>query len=321
LIVQTLIDFDDAPVFALPVLDPVGAAVAEGMLIEGPQGWGEFSPPPDADAAALGRWLTAATEPGTIGWPDPVRGRVPVAVSVPAVGAARARAIVQAAGCGTADVTVGGPAGLLADDIARVAAVRDALGSSGVIRCDAGGSWDPASAVNAIAALEQAAGALEFVAQPCADLEQTAWVRARVAVPIAADADDAADLEAVRKAADIAVLRCGRLGGARRALRIAELSGLPCVVVSDAVSSIGVAAGVALAGALPKLPFACALGTRLLFAGDLVAPVRSLIPVDGFLPVAPMPAAPAAEFLAQYTVTDRDRTQRWRERLRAAIAE
>ena len=62
---QTLIDFDDAPVFALPVLDPVGAAVAEGMLIEGPQGWGEFSPPPDADAAALGRPLAAVTGAGS----------------------------------------------------------------------------------------------------------------------------------------------------------------------------------------------------------------------------------------------------------------
>lgn len=317
---QTLIDFHDAPVFALPVRDPVGGvAVAEGMLIEGPQGWGEFSPPSDADGPALARWLTAATEPGTIGWPDPVRGRVPVAVSVPPVGPARAREIVQAAGCGTADVEVGDPAGTLADDVARVAAVRDALGSAGAVRCDARGRWQPDYAVNAIAALEQAAGILEFVTQPCLELGQSAWVRARVAVRIAADAGG--DAQELRDAADIAVLRCGRLGGARRALRIAELCGLPCVVTSDALTSVGVAAGVALAGALPELPFACALATRLLLDGDLVAEARSLVPVDGALPVAPGPPGPAAGLLVQYTVPDPGRMQRWREMLETAIAQ
>ena len=317
---QTLIDFDDAPVFALPVRDPLGGpTTVEGMLIEGPQGWGEFSPAPDADAPALARWLTAATEPGTIGWPDPVRGRVPVAVSVPAVDAARAREIVDAAGCSTAEVEVGAPADKLSDDVARMAAVRDALGPAGVIRCDAKGRWDPAYAVNAIAALEQAVGVLEFVAQPCLDLEQVAWVRARVSVPIAADAGAA--VQTLRDAADIAVLRCGRLGGARRALRIAELTGLPCVVASDALTSIGVAAGLALAGALPDLPFACALGTRLLRTADLVAEARSLIPVDGSLPVAPMPPAPAPEFLERYTVSDTARLHRWRQVIESAIAE
>lgn len=319
---QTLIDFDDAPVFGLPVLDPAGGpAVAEGMLIEGPQGWGEFSPPPDADDAALARWLTAATEPGTIGWPDPVRGRIPVAVTVPAVDAARARQIVQAAGCHTADVAVGDPSGTLADDVARVAAVRDGLGSAGLIRCDAGGRWDPDYAVHAIAALERAAGVIEFVAVPCPSLAQVAWVKARVAVPIAAAAGDPREVRELAGAADIAVLRCGRLGGARRALRVAELSGLPCVVVSDAVTSIGVAAGLALAGALPELPYASSLGTRLLFGGDIVVGPRSSIPVDGTLAVAPMPPAPAAELLDRYTMPDPARIQWWRRRLRAAIAE
>ena len=43
---KTWIDFDDAPVFAIPLVDAVGGlTVCEGMLIEGPQGWGEFSPP------------------------------------------------------------------------------------------------------------------------------------------------------------------------------------------------------------------------------------------------------------------------------------
>jgi O-succinylbenzoate synthase len=320
--VQTLIDLDNARPFALPVLDPGrGVTMVEGLLIEGPQGWGEFSPPPDAGAVELGRWLTAATEPGTIGWPDAVRGRVPVAVSVPAVGAARARAIVRAAGCRTADIEVADPARGLAGDVARVAAVRAELGTSGLIRCDARGRWEPAEAVAAIAVLDEAAGGLEFVAQPCRDLNQVAWVRARVAVRIAAAAEDADDPRAVRDAADIAVLRCGRLGGARRALRVAELADVPCVVVSDAWTGIGVATGVALAGALPEFGYAAALGTRLLLGGDVVADRRSLVPVDGTLPVAPMPPGPDPDLLGRFTLTDAARIERLRHQLRAATAQ
>ena len=90
---KTWIDFDAAPVFAIPLTDAVGAVtVCEGMLIEGPQGWGEFSPPASCDNRQAGRWLTAAIEVGTVGWPDPVRGRVPVAVTIPAASRRRATA-------------------------------------------------------------------------------------------------------------------------------------------------------------------------------------------------------------------------------------
>nr|WP_044518675.1 o-succinylbenzoate synthase [Mycolicibacterium septicum] len=321
MVVQTLIDFDRAPVFAIPTSDGVGGlTVREGMLLEGPQGWGEFSPLPGE--RALVRWLTAAIEPGTVGWPDPVRGRVPIAVTVPAVEASRANQIVAASGCRTAAVEVG--AGGLAQDVERVQAVRDGLGAGGVIRCDAKGRWDPDTAVAAIAALDQAAGGLEFVAQPCRTVEELGQVRRQVEVPIAAgesirDADDPMALR-LGEAADIAVLASGPLGGARRALRVAESCGLPCVVSSTLETTIGLAAGLALAGALPRLPFACELGTRGFLAGDLVADSRSLVPVDGYLPVAPMPPAPQREHLERYAVTDPERLTWWRERLQSAIS-
>ena len=73
---KTWIDFDAAPVFAIPLTD--GGEICEGMLLEGPQGWGEFSAPRHLDERRAARWLTAAIEVGTVGWPDPVRGRVPV---------------------------------------------------------------------------------------------------------------------------------------------------------------------------------------------------------------------------------------------------
>jgi O-succinylbenzoate synthase len=322
--VKTLIDFDDAPLFAIPVIGRVlGVHVREGVLIEGPQGWGEFSPPADCDDREAARWLTAAIETGTVGWPDPVRGRVPIAVTVPAVDPASAHDIAATSGCHSADVAVADHRGALDEDIARLEAVRDALGANGSIRCVAGGRWDVDTAVSAIPALAKAAGGLQFVEQPCRSFEELASVRRRVDVPIATNVPiqpgDSPRASLV-DAADVAVLRCGPLGGVRRALVVAEACELPCVVASSLETTIGLSAGLALAGVLPELRFACGLGTRSLLAGDLVAGPRSLVPVDGHLPVAPMPPAPDPDLLEQYAMTGHDKVAWWRERLRAVRA-
>ena len=67
------------------------------------------------------------------------------------------------------------------------------------------------------------------------------------------------------------VLKVQPLGGVRAALRVAEACGLPVVVSSAVDTSVGLAAGVALAAALPELPYACGLGTMSLLAGDVTA--------------------------------------------------
>jgi O-succinylbenzoate synthase len=320
--VKTWIDFDSAPVFAIPLTDEVdGRRRCEGMLIEGPQGWGEFTPPAGATPAQTGRWLTAAIEVGTVGWPDPLRGRVPVAATIPQVSAQRARQLVTEAGCCTATVHVGGA---LLDDIARVEAVRDALGPGGSIRCDADGRWDVDTAVAAIDALDRAAGGVEFIEQPCPTLDEVMQVRRRVAVRIAVDQSirDAAEplRLALTGAADIAVLTVGPLGGVRRALRVAETCGLPCVVAAEWGSSIGIAGAVALAGVLPDAGFAGSLGGARLLAGDLVSDARSLIPADGCLPVAPMPSGPDPDRVHRYAPADDATVARWRSLLTAAQA-
>lgn len=316
-----MIDLDTASVFAIPMRG--GTTVHEGVLVEGPQGWGEFSPPPGCPDHLLVRWLTAATEPGTVGWPDARRGRVPVAVTVAATDPERARQLVAESGCRTAAVEVAVPGDTLADDAARLAAVRDALGPDGRIRCDARGRWSPEVAIEAVEVLDRAAGGLEFVQQPCRSIEELVALRRRVDIAIAIRDMSGRALTDPRltEAADIAVLHCGSLGGARRALRIAESCGLPCTVTSGVETSIGVAVGVALAGALPELPFAATLGSGSLLDGDLVADSRRLIPVDGFLPVAPMSPAPLPELLDRYTVSDPARVQWWRSRLESAIAQ
>ncbi len=313
---KTWIDFDAAPVFSIPLTgDP---AVCEGMLIEGPQGWGEFSPPRDCDDVHAARWLTAAIEVGTVGWPDPMRGRVPVAVVIGRVDAARARSLVVESGCGTASVAVGSPSP--AEDIARLEAVRDALGPSGRIRCDADGAWDPDTAAAVLPALERAAGGLEFVEQPCGDLADVATLRARIDLPVAVDQSVRGAAEPwaldLAPAADIAVLTVSALGGVRRALRVAENCGVPCLVAGAVETSIGTSGGLALAGVLPDIGYAHALAEPALREGDVVRAARSLLTTDGWLPVAPMPPAPDPERLRLYTA-EPQRERWWRERLTA----
>jgi O-succinylbenzoate synthase len=264
-----------------------GITRREGMLAHGPAGWTEFSPFLDYDARESAPWLAAALASAERPWPAPVRDRVPVNCTVPAVGPDQAAQVVRASGCRTAKVKVAERGQTLADDLARVEAVRDVLGPDGHVRVDANGLWDVDGAVAAIAALDRAAGGLEYVEQPVMDVEDLARVRRRVDVPVAADesirrADDpyrVRDLEA----ADVAVLKVQPLGGVESCLRIAEQIGLPVVVSSALETSVGLAAGLAMAAALPELPHACGLATTSLLTADVVA--APLVPVDGYLPV------------------------------------
>ena len=311
---RTLIDFDDAPVFAIPA----AGGAHEGVLVEGPQGWGEFSPPADSDDALAARWLTAAMEPSTVGWPDAIRGRVPVAVAIPEVDPATAARLAGAGGGGCARVTVGATRDSRGADADRVSAVRDAQGGT-ALRCVVEAA-DVDELIAAITLLDKAAGGLEMVELNGCSVEIAAAVRRGVDVPIAVDAMLLSEAGPHADAADIAVLRCGSLGGVRRALRRAEALGLPYVVNLAGLTSIGMAGDVALAAVLPDLPFACGPAAVSPADGDVVAEARSLVPADGYLPAAPSPAAPDPVRLARYTVTDPATIGRWRDLLRRAAA-
>jgi o-succinylbenzoate synthase len=307
-------------VYAIPLTTRFrGITVREGMLLRGPAGWGEFCPFADYDDAACVPWLAAAREAADEGWPEPVRERVPVNCIVPAVGPERAQEIVRASGCATAKVKVADAAGSLPEDLERVAAVRDALGPSGEVRVDANGYWSVDEAVEAITALDRAAGGLQYVEQPCATVEELAAVRRSVDVRIAADesirrAEDPLRV-AVAEAADIAVLKCAPLGGVRRALAVAEACGLPCVVSSALQTSVGLAGELALAGALPQLDFACGLGTGALLGADVVG--EPFVPHVGWLPV---PRRAPEPVLRDAVAAPSDRVRWWEKRL-ARVAE
>jgi O-succinylbenzoate synthase len=270
--------------FAIPLRTRFrGITVREGALLHGPAGWGEFSPFAEYGPAESSRWLASAIESAAIGWPPPVRTAIGVNATIPAVGPQAAYEIAAQSGCRTAKVKVAEPGQGEGDDLDRVAAVRDALGPAGRIRVDANGGWDTEQAASMLRRLGRYG--LEYAEQPCATLGELARLRRLVDVPLAADESirKASDPLAVRAAgaADIVVLKVAPLGGVRQALRVAAECGLPVVVSSAVESSVGLAAGAALAAALPELDYDCGLGTMQLLTGDVTA--RPLLPEGGML--------------------------------------
>jgi O-succinylbenzoate synthase len=269
-----------------------GLEVRRGCLISGSQGWGEFAPFDDYDAEADARWLAAAVEQADGRWPQAVRDRVEVNAIIPAVAPEQAAAMAVAAGCRTVKIKVGDP-----DSTARVAAVREALPDA-VLRVDGNGAWTPAQAARSLE--ELARFGLEYAEQPVRTLEQMRGLRELVDVPLAADEVIRVDrrFDEVAQVADVAILKVAPLGGVAATLEAAARVGLPVVISSALDSSLGLAAGVAAACALPGVPLACGLGTGLLLAEDTTA--ATLAPDDGWIRrSAPEPPRPDLPFAAQ----------------------
>ncbi len=268
-----------AGVYALPLRTRFrGLNVRHGLLLRGPAGWAEWSPFAEYERPEIDAWAQAAREAAVDGFPAPVRDRVPVNVTVPACDPQTAHDLVSASGCTTAKVKVAERGQYVAEDVARLEAVRDALGPSGKLRIDANGAWSVPDALTRIQLL--ARFDLEYVEQPCASVEELARLRRELArrglsIPIAADESirRSGDPERVAEleAADIAVLKVQPLGGVRRCLELADTLGLPVVVSSALESSVGLRAGVALAACLPDLRYACGLNTAALFTRDVTA--------------------------------------------------
>lgn len=287
-----------------------GVSERSVLLLEGPQGWGECSPFPGYPCdPAVARH--AAEEAVTKPFPKAVRDRVHVNAVIEAANPAQAVEAARAAvvegfttlkiklppgreGVGGAVQMFSGHGSKPASQVGSGAidlcernlhAVRDAVGSSVKLRLDVNAAWDLATAKVALARL--AAVDLEFVEQPVVTLDDLALLRRAVDIPLAADEcirtlDDARKLRSLG-AADVMVVKVQAVGGIDAALRLVEAAGVPAVVSSMIETSVGLSVGLALAAALPELPFACGLGTAGLLAQDVV--VDSLVPVGGCLDV------------------------------------
>lgn len=287
----------------------------DAVLIEGPAGWGEFSPFPDYPPGVTTKWLAAALEMACGELPAPGRTHVPVNVTVPAVAPDAAAALVLESGATTAKVKIADPGQSPAEDDARVAAVRQALGPRGRLRVDVNASWDVDTAAERLAGL--ARFDLEYAEQPVATLPEMAELRRRVDVPLAVDElvrQSPRPLEVIEEgAADVLVLKVQPMGGVARVLELASKSPVPVVISSAVETSVGIYAGLLAASLLADLPYACGLGTVALLEGDVT--LRPLISKDGELEVRR--PNPDPQLLARWR-PDRDRSAEMLRRVRAA---
>lgn len=299
-----------------------GIKSREAMLVQGPAGWGEWAPFLEYGPEEAARWLASAIEAAWTGWPEPQRTEIPVNATVPAVRPGEVEGVLgRYDGFGAVKIKVAELGQTLDDDVDRVARVRAVVGPDMPIRVDANGGWTMEDALGALEALAEFE--LEYAEQPVATVEEMAQVRRMlrdgdVPVKIAAD-ESIRRAEDPRKvveagAADLMVVKVAPLGGVAGALRVAEEVGLPAVVSSAIDTSVGLRAGVALAAALPELPFACGLGTATLLVGDVADP--SLAPVGGTLQVRDV--EPDPDLLDRYAAPQH-RADWWYGRLAEAL--
>jgi L-alanine-DL-glutamate epimerase-like enolase superfamily enzyme len=210
-----------------------------------------------------------------------VRDTVPIKMSVSGAEPKRAAQLAEWAvgqGLTALKVKVGiEPEG----DLARVKAVRAAVGAGFRMGVDANGGWSPRTAIQTIRRLVDECG-IYFAEQPVAplDVQWMADVRRNVTVPVMADESCYTLQDAMAliraEAADILSVYVGKGGGigpARKIVGVAEAAGLTCTVGSNLELGIASAAMAHLATATMGIgaeEFPCDILGPLAYEEDLL---------------------------------------------------
>ena len=141
-------------------------------------------------------------------------------------------------------------------DVARLSAVRKAVGSDITIRIDANQAWTPKQAVKILNAMQDQGLDIELVEQPVKahDFEGLKYVTERSYVPVLADESvfSPEDAMTIMKmgAADLINIKLMKCGGLYNALKIAsaaEVFGVECMIGCMLEAKIAVNAAVHLA--------------------------------------------------------------------------
>ncbi len=190
-----------------------------------------------------------------------VRERIPVMWSLgsepPEVNAREAAAKVEE-GYGT----IGLKLGILPpeQDIARVAAVRNEVGTDVHIRCDANQGWSVGTAINTINHLEEYNVAMVEQPVPRHDLDGMAEIVRSVNIPIGVDESLSSTQDAMRiikkRAADFFSIKTTKQGGLLNAKKIAVLvqaSGGTMFINSMIEMGVSVMSGLNFAASTPGL--------------------------------------------------------------------
>ncbi len=250
-----------------------GVTYREVALMQGPQGWGEFSPFLEYDDNECAPWLASAIEAATVARPERFRNEIAVNGTIPELNDKKEiESLMRTfSGAKTFKVKVGGN---LTEDVMRVARVFSNAPKA-AIRVDVNGLWSVDEALTNLYAYYEEIGQLEYVEQPCATVEELRELKRRIKIPLRIAADEVIRKSAdpfkvdLTDAADIVMLKVQPLGGIRRSLEIAQHHGLPVVVSSALESAIGIEYGLELAASIRDLNFDCGLATGSLLARDV----------------------------------------------------
>ena len=252
-----------------------GVNVREVALMQGPQGWGEFSPFLEYDDNECRPWLASAIEAATVARPARYRGAIAVNGIIPELNDKKEiESLMRTfSGAKTFKVKVGNN---LVEDVIRVARVFSNAPKA-AIRIDVNGLWSVEEALTHLYAYYEEIGPFQYVEQPCATVEELRELKRKIKIPLRIAADEvirkAPDPFAVdlTDAADVVMLKVQPLGGIQRCLDIANHHGLPVVVSSALESAIGIEYGLDLAASISDLTFDCGLATGSLLASDVAA--------------------------------------------------
>jgi o-succinylbenzoate synthase len=301
---------DTLRVIALPMKTKFrGISVREVALIQGPHGWGEFSPFLEYDDAESAPWLASAIEAATTPKPKLYRTSVAINGTIPALNDKKKieELVNSFPGVETFKVKVGQN---LSEDVARLAMIR-VLRPKAKLRVDVNGLWSVEDALRNLYTYYENIGPLEYVEQPCATLEELRELKSKIKIPVKIVGDEilrkAADPFTVdlKGAIDYLMLKVQPLGGIKRAHALAEHHNLPVVVSSALESAVGINYGLTLAASFEEMNFDCGLGTGSLLAAD----VAQLPIVDGMIEIS--------EFEPQLQGLDvaSDRFEWWKNRI------
>lgn len=166
-----------------------------------------------------------------------------------------------------------------AEDIARVRAVRTAIGDEVRLGVDANGGWSKREAIQTLRALEGCQ--LHFAEQPvpALDVQWMADVRRAVTMPVLADESCTGPEDAMAlvraEAADVlsAYVGKGGIGPARQVAAIAAGAGIVCTVGSNLELGVAASAMIHLALATPSIAaedFPCDILTPFYYEDDVV---------------------------------------------------
>ena len=185
------------------------------------------------------------------------------------------------------------------DDVARIRAIREAVGEEMIIRIDANQGWDQPTAVSTLR--ELARFDVQYCEQPLAhwDLAGLREVRQQSPIPIMADESVSDHHDAFRLASmgacDYFNIKLAKSGGIHTALKInaiAEGAGMKCMVGCMFETRVGLAAAAHLMSARPNIAFAN-LDSAFFLAED---PVINGVTFDGSRMLLPDVPGHGADF-------------------------